>query len=89
MVFLLPAEGLSLATAFDLMETARKDYNVQEYSISQPTLEQVVIRTKATHSSQHKEHNTGAGIPAGLRAGTSCAYGARAHAAVERVPTAR
>ena len=44
MVYSLPAQGLSLATAFDLMETARKDYNVKEYSISQPTLEQVFVR---------------------------------------------
>jgi hypothetical protein len=47
-VYSLPTKGLSLATAFALMETARKEYNVREYFISQPTLEQVFVRLAHT-----------------------------------------
>lgn len=37
----LPSENLSLAQLFAAMEDAKKEFNVEDYSVSQTTLDQV------------------------------------------------
>lgn len=41
--FQIPKSDVSLAQVFGVMEQARKDYNVDDYSVHQTTLEQVFL----------------------------------------------
>ena len=45
LTFRLPGENINVGLAFDVLETNRDELGVSDYTVAQPTLEQVFVRT--------------------------------------------
>lgn len=71
LTYQIPKEEMNMGRAFTAMEGNKKKYNIEDYSIAQPTLEQVFIRTVNRYSSsdQSKEAAAGAGMATSVEGG--------------------
>lgn len=56
LTFRLPGETLNVGLAFDALETNRDELGVSDYTVAQPTLEQVFVRTVYEYSGGERKN---------------------------------
>jgi ABC-type multidrug transport system ATPase subunit len=56
LTFRLPGENINVGLAFDVLETNRDELGVSDYTVAQPTLEQVFVRTVYEYSGGERKN---------------------------------